>query len=340
MFAFILVHLLIACKPNSEPQQSYSTQNPDQTDTSLYSSFFETNGYRDEFGFDILLIENDVYASAPNSTQGKVFKINSSELELVHEGFGRVGHQLISINSELFIHTPQRGLVHNLNSINLFEGYLGSLASDDQHWYSLQHNTLLIDGIPTESFEETAYDLAVCDGHIGITFPYSNNKLWIDWEWYIASTPLTGQYLHCFDYDNDGQPEWFLGGENQVFIIDGTNIQTINAPFHTFGKSIEFSPQNNGLIDLFISAPDGGNAFQGWVGQYRSSGKDLGLVTEDLFPDKISHDVEFNLIQEWYGLHPNDRFGYSTLYTDPYLYVGAPFSDQAYVQRIEVNSEQ
>ena len=97
-----------------------------------------------------------------------------------------------------------------------------------------------------------------------------------------------------------------------------TASRPVQSSVHTslFGKEIAFSDADqDGLLDMWISAPDGGVSFQGWVGLYLN-GQDQP-------------------IQEWLGDRSSDRFGFSLLSQDQFAYAGAPNAQRSYIQRLE-----
>jgi hypothetical protein len=316
MSIIIILQAMLACKTRTVEQKSSTPIVTDPEEEIDELRLWNTNELNDEFGFSLFSFNENIYATAPNSTLGKLYQVTSEGLTLKYEGFGRIGHDAIIYNDSIILHSPLLNRLVHLDNSDFANGTFTELISDELHWYALEGNTLLIDGTVTQNFDDTAYDIAVCQGVVGISFPFAD-KIWVDGIWHTinSNTSFIGPNLFCHDIDNDNNPEWFLGGTNVVFYLQNGEINSIESPHNSFGFSIDFGDIDGDQIpEIWISAPDGGVSSQGWVGLYQS--------------------LSAPPIEEWFGQQSNDRFGYSILSKDDSLYVGAPNGENTYVQLI------
>ena len=315
MSILIIFYQFLSCKPNSPPTSSPIQIPDDSEDEVLQWTAENTN---EELGFALLKHDGIVYATAPASTQGRLYQLTSDGLVLVQEHLGRYGHQLFSFSERVYVQSPHLEKILDLDMEALYSQPVGKVVGDQNHWYTVRDNALYVDGIVDTEFTQTPFDIAVCGEQIGISFPFSNaHRVWISGSWYFpAQDDSIRPFLHCHDIDQDGDTEWFLGGDHSIEILDNESYRSLSSDHFSFGQSIVFGDSNqDGQDEMWISAPDSRqNNATGWVGAF--------------------HWPEDSPFAQWTGQTPHERFGYSLLFEGNSVLVGVPNATYSYVKRI------
>ena len=289
---FILFQVLLACKSNDKVENKQD----DASISSLPSNIeWLATDIEEEFGFALFSTGSLLYASAPNSTQGTIYQLAESGRTEVISDMGRLGHQIFQFENKIYVHAPLEQRIVDLSGNILTTGQFGEIASVEEHWYAISGHSLLQDGVVLESFTKKPYSIALCNGSVGLSFPFGTHKLWVDGTWFIENDGQIDPYLHC--YENT----WILGGNQRILIWNGSSLEELSSEKRSFGQEILFWERPSGL-EFFVSAPDAD--LKGWVGRYQWSNKEL--------------------IQEWSGRSVNQRFGYSLALHQNSIVVSAP----------------
>lgn len=314
--------LFFACKEEKkEILDSTPIEQEPSTEEQLRGQWF-ADSLLEEFGFDMLEWKGDIYVSNPQFTESFVYRLTGNRREKVFSGMGRLGHQIFVWNDTLYAHAPLLQRIEDQDGNILAQGVFGKIAAGEEgFWYAISGNSVLRNGEIWQEFEHKPYDIAVCNGIVGISFPFGEKKLWINGEWKIEKDEKLDRYLHCFEYE--GKIQWLLGGDYRLLIWDGSSLLELPSERRSFGQeaAIRENSENGSAIEVFISAPDSGASLNGWVGRY-------------LWSDKTLLDV-------WNGETTNQRFGYSLLVQEDGILVSAPNptfqnGNKSYVKKINL----
>ena len=309
--------LFFACKEEKKEILGSTSIEQEPPSNQIFGNQWVADSLQEEFGFEILEWKDNIYISNPQGTQGTIYRITEAGREEVFSGLGRLGHQIFVWDDTLYAHAPLFEKIQDQAGNILAEGSFGKIAVSQVFWYAISGNSVLRNGEIWQEFEHKPYDIAVCNGSVGISFPFGAHKLWVDGEWQIQADDKLDRYLHCFEYE--GKIQWLLGGADRLLILDGDSLLELPSERRTFGQEIA-ARENGSEVEVFISAPDSGVSLTGWVGRYQWSDK--------------------SLLEVWNGETANQRFGYSLLVQEDGILISAPNpteknSNKSYVKKIE-----
>ena len=150
--------------------------------------------------------------------------------------FRRLGHQIFVWDDTLYAHAPLFERIQDKNGNILREGIFGKIAAGQQgFWYAISGNSVLRNGSVWQEFEHKPYDIAICNGIVGISFPFADKKLWINGEWKLEKDDQLDRYLHCFEYE--GKLQWLLGGDRRLLIVNEDEVTELSSEHRSLDKN-------------------------------------------------------------------------------------------------------